>query len=288
MPHKFSLVPGTDGERLGCDCYGGCWGDHSRNWPGLRFEDEQGARLGWRLCHQEREIGVTRPKDQQVGHGNYVFGSDNVLRFATKVLRNAHAMRLRAMPEFEIEALSLELGPAGLMADTSTARWGDATADASEAIRRTDEAARAPMAHLLSGTDLPIEAQTLQRRVQPFGWDVEALAPDLAVPHLELLRRDGKVKVLLQRAGTGWAIEIGFRREVVRRGFGKGPEYSAVEWDEQVLRFDGRAQLDELQDALRVVAQIVSENGLIALQGSTRGALETGNGERGTATKGRS
>ena len=26
---------------LGCDCYGGCWGDHSKNWPDINWTHER-------------------------------------------------------------------------------------------------------------------------------------------------------------------------------------------------------------------------------------------------------
>lgn len=121
--------------------------------------------------------------------------------------------------------------------------------------------------------ELGAETEALQRRVRPLGWDVEALAPDMAVPHLELLRRDGKVKIRLQRAGLGWSVEVGFRREVVRRGYRKGPEYSAIEWDEELLRFGGSSQICELSDALTVLVQLVAENPPPAMQGPTCGVL---------------
>lgn len=135
----------------------------------------------------------------------------------------------------------------------------------------------------LSG--LGSETEELQRRVRPHGWDVEALAPDMAVPHLELLRRDGRLKVRLQRAGRGWSIEVGFRREVVRRGYGNGPELSAVEWDEELLRFEGSTQICEIEDALSVVAAIVTENGLEQTQvpDHSRGVLEMKCGARQTS-----
>lgn len=93
-PRKFSIIEGTDGETLGCDCYGGCWGDHSRGWPGLMFGNEADGKLAWRLCHQELEVGVSRPKKEQVGHGNYVLGKDGVIRFASRALLDTHVRRL--------------------------------------------------------------------------------------------------------------------------------------------------------------------------------------------------
>lgn len=216
---EMTLVPGIDGHRLGCDCYAGCWGDHSRGWPGMSFATKEDLDLAWRLCHQELTVGVSRPKEEQVGHGNYVLGKDGVLRFATAALRDVHVRRLQELLPSRIEMKSLQL---------------------SESLLAREE---------------------LQRRVKPFGWDVEELAPDLAVPHLELLRRDGRVKVRMQRAGKGWSIEVGHRQEVIRRGYGNGPELSAVEWDEQILRFNGTSQISDLSEALRLVAQIVSENG---------------------------
>lgn len=30
---------------LSCDCYGGCWGDHSKNWPDIAYTEERLAYL---------------------------------------------------------------------------------------------------------------------------------------------------------------------------------------------------------------------------------------------------
>lgn len=86
-----TIIDGTDGEELGCDCYGGCWGDHSRGWPGLAFDTRSNAEEAWRLCHQELD-GM--PRANSVGRGQYVLGRDYVLRFATAALRDAHVQRL--------------------------------------------------------------------------------------------------------------------------------------------------------------------------------------------------
>lgn len=96
-PRKFSIVDGTDGWALGCDCYGGCWGEHSESWPKLNFGDKSDALTAYRLCHQEMQIGVDRPKAERIGHGNYVLGSDNSLRFSTRALLDAHVLRLEQL-----------------------------------------------------------------------------------------------------------------------------------------------------------------------------------------------
>lgn len=96
-PRKFSIVDGEDGWTLGCDCYGGCWGEHSKNWPRLHFGDKADAHKAYNLCHQEMEVGVDRPKAERIGHGNYVLGSDNSLRFSTRALLDAHVLRLERL-----------------------------------------------------------------------------------------------------------------------------------------------------------------------------------------------
>ncbi len=36
----------TGNELLSCDCYGGCWGDHSANWPSIEYKDaNEAARI---------------------------------------------------------------------------------------------------------------------------------------------------------------------------------------------------------------------------------------------------
>ncbi len=30
---------------LSCDCYGGCWGDHSKNWPDMAYTEERAQYL---------------------------------------------------------------------------------------------------------------------------------------------------------------------------------------------------------------------------------------------------
>lgn len=43
---------------LNCDCYGGCWGDHSKNWPFIRFPNSNEANKAFRLCHKNIPYGT--------------------------------------------------------------------------------------------------------------------------------------------------------------------------------------------------------------------------------------
>lgn len=90
----ITVIDGTDGHTLGCDCYGGCWGDHSLTWPGLAFSSLDEAEEAWRLCHQHLDGSV---RSDRVGHGNYVLDRSNVLRFASAALRDQHLATLRAL-----------------------------------------------------------------------------------------------------------------------------------------------------------------------------------------------
>lgn len=46
-----SAAPDEDSVRsLGCDCYPGCWGDHSKEWPSLTFGTKAEAGAAYRSC----------------------------------------------------------------------------------------------------------------------------------------------------------------------------------------------------------------------------------------------
>lgn len=101
----FYMVDGTEDDwpALGCDCYPGCWGQHSAQWPKIVFapagsygEAQSCAEEAHRLCHQEKEKYVPRPATDRLPHGSYVLVGTE-LRFASKALRNAHEARLRAL-----------------------------------------------------------------------------------------------------------------------------------------------------------------------------------------------
>jgi len=90
---QFSKFVGQSQAPLDCDCYPGCWGDHSRTWSFLRFDNDQAACEAARLCHQ------TLGGDQRPGrlpHGSYVITGPD-LRFANSVLMEAHAARLEVI-----------------------------------------------------------------------------------------------------------------------------------------------------------------------------------------------
>lgn len=88
---------------LSCDCYGGCWGDHSATWSKMVFHDTADANEAWRLCHQDPEIGVQRPRSERVPHGSYVLaGRPPVeLRFADAAIMQGHVRRLEALGALE-------------------------------------------------------------------------------------------------------------------------------------------------------------------------------------------
>lgn len=60
---------------LNCDCYGGCWGTHSENWPAIRSSKEEIDRL-FRMAGRE----------QVLPYGTYVRNSDIELRIETYAL----------------------------------------------------------------------------------------------------------------------------------------------------------------------------------------------------------
>lgn len=94
---RFVVLDGVDGHPLGCDCYGGCWGDHSESWPRLLFTTKADADEAARLCHQEPGRGhVPRPKDDRPPYGSNVL-SGRELRFCTTALRDKHAARLNTL-----------------------------------------------------------------------------------------------------------------------------------------------------------------------------------------------
>jgi len=41
---------------LNCDCYPGCWGKHSKNWPFIEFETEEEGRRLYVACSKERIV----------------------------------------------------------------------------------------------------------------------------------------------------------------------------------------------------------------------------------------
>lgn len=88
---QYTKVDGVDGSALGCDCYGGCWGDHSSTWPALAFASGSDAAEAWRLVH--REMGGEPRAKPIVGYGEYVLMGRH-LRFATTAARDAHAAML--------------------------------------------------------------------------------------------------------------------------------------------------------------------------------------------------
>jgi hypothetical protein len=70
---------------LSCDCYGGCWGDHSASWPRLSFNTEAVASEAARRCHQ-----VADSYDQKllgrIEYGTYVLVGKE-LRFETEEVK---------------------------------------------------------------------------------------------------------------------------------------------------------------------------------------------------------
>jgi NTP pyrophosphatase (non-canonical NTP hydrolase) len=72
---------------LGCDCYPGCWGDHSAAWPSISFASEAACLAAYRIVNQE-------------GLADYgsVVCMPTALRFASEVRCDAVAARLRAEP----------------------------------------------------------------------------------------------------------------------------------------------------------------------------------------------
>lgn len=86
------IKTGTDGPMLGCDCYGGCWGDHSEDWPALVFVSERDAKEAYRLGHQNED--GTPLVEEKAEHGTRVLmGSE--LRFNTMAFLEAYAARLK-------------------------------------------------------------------------------------------------------------------------------------------------------------------------------------------------
>lgn len=59
---------------LRCDCYGGCWGDHSKEWPRVEFDE---AIMIW-LAKQPSHIS-------SLYYGSYVV-ADGYIRFETNKL----------------------------------------------------------------------------------------------------------------------------------------------------------------------------------------------------------
>lgn len=66
---------------LSCDCYGGCWGDHSKDWPSATIPEE--------LIEAERKRGVHYPdvaattrlvNAAKIPYGSYVGIGEDVLR----------------------------------------------------------------------------------------------------------------------------------------------------------------------------------------------------------------
>ena len=95
MADSFTKVDGVEGSALGCDCYGGCWGDHSKDWPKLIFETIGETREAYRRCHQTETMGQHLPRERRVPYGSYIImDKEKELRFATHALRNDHAMAL--------------------------------------------------------------------------------------------------------------------------------------------------------------------------------------------------
>lgn len=94
---EFLVVDGHDGPPLSCDCYGGCWGDHSETWPRLEFLTKEGANEAYRLCHQSKKMGDNLPASERcVPYGSYVL-SGAQLRFQTTELRDKHEKFLRGI-----------------------------------------------------------------------------------------------------------------------------------------------------------------------------------------------
>jgi hypothetical protein len=38
---------------LSCDCYGGCWGDHSEGWPAITGRDREILNQAYRACWEQ-------------------------------------------------------------------------------------------------------------------------------------------------------------------------------------------------------------------------------------------
>ncbi len=64
---KHTLAP------LSCDCYGGCWGDHSVAWSKITIADSSKRQIAFRACWETLKIP----------HGSYVLAG-NELRLQTK------------------------------------------------------------------------------------------------------------------------------------------------------------------------------------------------------------
>jgi NTP pyrophosphatase (non-canonical NTP hydrolase) len=91
---------------LNCDCYGGCWGDHSKGWPTIFFLTKDEATRVFTACW--KVLGIP--------HGSYVLdGRDLRLEteeYATKVRRYVLAQTNQMSPnDYQREALRTERTP---------------------------------------------------------------------------------------------------------------------------------------------------------------------------------
>jgi hypothetical protein len=62
-----------------CDCYGGCWGDHSENWPSLKIPQDkldEGAKLNPR--YPSSAIGLRICDVAGIPYGSFVIMEDAI------------------------------------------------------------------------------------------------------------------------------------------------------------------------------------------------------------------
>ena len=84
---------------LSCDCYPGCWGVHSTDWPYMELDDEDCAREAYRLVFQENELGVVR--EVAPARGTFVLVG-NRLRFLDSGMLNEHVNRLQSLGKWHL------------------------------------------------------------------------------------------------------------------------------------------------------------------------------------------
>lgn len=94
------MATGLDGKRLdcgdkplSCDCYDGCWGDHSKDWPEVAIADEARLAEAHRACWKELHI----PR------GSYV-AVRGALRLQTEEYKQKVVEYLEEMAELDAEA----------------------------------------------------------------------------------------------------------------------------------------------------------------------------------------
>ena len=64
---------------LGCDCYGGCWGDHSKDWPSIALSEKslaEARKINSR--YPESVAGGAIAKRANLPYGSYVIMSGSL------------------------------------------------------------------------------------------------------------------------------------------------------------------------------------------------------------------